>query len=112
MLLCAAVRELSSVLAFCQFCDFLIYISVRFVYISVTHLFACFFPHPLAKNPRHAILACHLCHLRHLIDFKRFFLAKTLAKTCHTCHKNGKSLIFKGFFAAKCVMSLTYSVLS
>ena len=46
----ATVRELSLVPAFCQFFHFLIYNSVRFVYISFTFLCICFFPAHLPKS--------------------------------------------------------------
>ena len=106
------MRELSSVLPICQFFGFLIYISVRFIYISVTLLFTCFFSHHLAKIRAHAIFGCHLWHLWHLVDFKRFFLAIGVAKTCHERCQNPKPLILKGFFIVKCVMSLIYRALS
>ena len=111
MILNATVRELSLVPAFCRFCHFLIYISVRFIYISVTHLCACFFSHPLAKIPALTFLPCHPCHLWHLIDFKQIFFANNVAKTCRAWHENPKPLILKGFFVAKCVMSLIYNAL-
>ena len=106
MFRCVTVRELSLGTAFCQFCHFSIYNSVRFVYISVTFFLICFFLFILAKIPSLPFLPCHSCHLWHLIDFKQFFLAKTLAKTCHQCRQNGKSLILKGFLFDKRVMSL------
>ena len=105
------MRELSLGKSFCQFCHFLIYISVRFVYISVTFPFHPLFSCLLAKIHAMPFLPCHPCHVWHLIDFKRFFLAKTLAKTCHACPQNAKLLIFKGFFIVKRVMSLIYRVL-
>ena len=111
MILNATVRELSLVMSFCRFCHFLIYNSVRFLYISFTLLFALLFLFLLAKTSAPPFLPCHSCHLWHLIDFKQFFLAKTLAKTCQQCHKNGMSLIFKGFLFIKCGMSLFYSAL-
>ena len=43
MLRNATVRELLLGTAFCQFCHFLIYNSVRFIYIPVTFSFALFF---------------------------------------------------------------------
>ena len=73
MLLCVTVRELSGVLPFCQFCHFLIYISARFVYISVT---LSFFFFCLSKSP-----PCH------------FYPAM--------CAIYGKSLILNGFFLPK-----------
>ena len=76
MLRCVTVRELSSVLPFCQFCRFLIYISVRFIYISFTLLFALSFPFHLAKIP-----PCHFC-----------------LAICAIC---GKSLFLNGFFLPK-----------
>ena len=109
MILNATVHELSLVMSFCQFFHFLIYNSVRFVYISFTFLCICFFLFLLAQIHAPPFLPCHACHLWHLIDFKQFFLAKTLAKTCHQCHKNGKSLILKEFLFVKCGMSLFYS---
>ena len=105
------MHELSLVLHVCRFCHFSIYISVRFVYISVTLSFRSLFLFLLAKIPVMPFLPCHLCHLWHLIVFKRFFLAKTLAKTCHPCHKNGKSLILKEFLFVKCGTSLFCSAL-
>ena len=112
MLRCVTVRELSHGKPFCQFCHFLIYNSVRFIYISVTFSFTCFFLFRLAKIPAMPFLPCHLRHEWQVIVFKRFFLAKTLAKTCHQCCQKVKSLILKGFFIVKCVMSLLYSMLS
>ena len=103
------MHELSHVLPVCRFCHFSIYNSVRFVYISVTPLFICFFLLFPADLPRMPFLLDNLCHAWHLFDFKRFFLAKTLAKTCHQCHKNGKSLILKGFLFVECVLSLFYN---
>ena len=100
------VRELSLGMPFCRFCHFSIYNSVRFVYISVTFFLICFFLFLLAKIPSLPFLPCHLWHLWHLIDFKQFFLAKTLAKTCQQCHQNAKLLILKEFLFAKCVMGL------
>ena len=106
------MRELSSVMPVCRLFHFLIYISVRFVYISVTLLFTCFFPPLLAKIHAMPFLVRHACHLWHLIDFKRFFSAMSAAKTCHQCRQNVKSLILKEFLFVKCVMSLSYSTLS
>ena len=64
------------------------------------------------RNPRMtSFLTDNLRHAWHLIDFKRFFLAKTLAKTCQRCRQNGKSLILKEFLFVKCVMSLFYKYL-
>ena len=93
----ATVQELSHVLSFCRFCHFLVYNSVRFIYISVTlsFFFSCLPPMPPVPP---AVLPDNLRHEWHLIDFKQFFLAKTLAKTCPQCHQNGKSLIFKRIF--------------
>ena len=108
----ASVRELSSVLPICQFFGFLIYISVRFIYISVTLLFTLFFSSSLCQNPCPCHFGCHLCHLWHLIDFKGIFLVMSVAKTCQHCRQNGKSLILKGFFIDKRVMSLIYRALS
>ena len=104
----ATVRELSLVLTVCQFCHFSIYISVRFIYISFTFHFALFFLFLLAKIRAMPFLPCHACHLWQVLDFKQIFLAKTLAKTCHTCHKNDKSLILKEFLFVKCGTSLLY----
>ena len=67
MLRCMTVHELSHGKPVCQFFGFLIYISVRFVYISVTHLFTLFFRSSLCQNPGHAILPCHLCQLWQVI---------------------------------------------
>ena len=103
------MRELSSVMPFCRFCHFLIYISVRFVYVSFTFLFHSLYPPRIARIPAMPFLPCHSCHSWQVIDFKRFFLAKTLAKTCHVCQQNAKLLILKGFFIVKCVMSLLYN---
>ena len=100
------MRELSQCFAFCQFSDFLIYISVRFLYISVTLFFTLFFLFLLAPIRAMPFSLDNLCHEWHLIDFKRFFSVMSVAKTCHACHKNGKSLIFKGIFIVKCGMSL------
>ena len=112
MFRCVTLRELSHVMPFCRFCHFSIYNSVRFVYISVTFFLICFFLSFLAEIHAMPFLPCHSCHLWHLIDFKQFFLAKTLAKTCQPCHQNAKLLILKGFFIVKCVMSLFYNALS
>ena len=100
------MRELSQCFAFCRFCHFSIYNSVRFLYISFTFPFRPLFPFLLAKTSAPPFLPCHSCHLWHPIDFKQFFLAKTLAKTCHQCHQNGKSLILKEFLFVKRGMSL------
>ena len=100
------MRELSQCFAFCRFCHFSIYNSVRFLYISFTFPFFFF----CLPNLRLAILTDNLTdnlrHEWHPIDFKQFFLAKTLAKTCRQCHQNGKSLILKEFLFVKCGMSL------
>ena len=109
MLRCVTVRELSSVLPFCQFCRFLIYISVRFIYISFTLLFTLFFFFSSCQNPAMPFLPCHLRHLWQVIVFKQFFPAKTLAKTYHQCHQKVKSLILLAFLFVKCVMSLLNS---
>ena len=106
-----SVRELSQCFAFCRFCHFSIYNSVRFIYISVTHLCACFFLFLLAQIHAPPFLPCHPCHLWHLIDFKQIFFVINVAKTCHAWHENSKPLILKGFFIAKCVMSLIYNAL-
>ena len=100
------MRELSQCFAFCRFCHFSIYNSVRFLYISFTFSFTLlfFFFCLLAEPP--PFLIGNLRHEWHPIDFKQFFLAKTLAKTCHRCHQNGKSLILKEFLFVKCGMSL------
>ena len=76
MLRCVTVRELSAVMPFCQFCDFLIYNSVRFVYISVTFSFTLFFLSHLAQIHAMPFLARHVCHAWQVIDFKQIFLAK------------------------------------
>ena len=55
MLRCMTVRELLHGKPVCRFFGFLIYISVRFVYISVTHLFTLFFRSSLCQNPWHDI---------------------------------------------------------
>ena len=73
MLRCVTVRELSSVMAFWRFCHFLIYNSVRFVYIPVT---SSFFFFCLSKS-----LPCH------------FYPA--------ICVMSGKSLFLNGFFLPK-----------
>ena len=112
MLRYATVRELSHGKSFCRFFHFLIYNSVRFVYISVTLLFTLLFLFLLAKIHAAPFFVRHACHLWHLLDFISFFLAKTLAKTCQTACQNGKSLILKEFLFVKCVMSLFYSALS
>ena len=77
MILLVTVRELSCVLPFCQFCHFLIYISVRFIYISVTFSFSFFI---LPKS-----LPCHfypamraICGI--LLILNSFFLPKRLPK--------------------------------
>ena len=111
MLLCVTVRELSVVLSFCQFCDFLIYNSVRFVYISVTLLFTLFFLYLPAKIHALPFAPCHLRHEWQVIDFKQIFLVMSVAKTRHARHQNVKLLILKGFFIDKCVMSLFNSVI-
>ena len=112
MILNATVRELSSVLPVCQFFGFLIYISVRFIYISVTLLFTLFFSSSLCQNPCPCHFGCHPCHLWQLIDFKQFFLAIGVAKTCHAHHQNPKLLILFNFLFDKRVMSLIYRALS
>ena len=76
MLRCVTVRELSHGKPFCQFCHFLIYNSVRFIYISVTFSFTCFFLFRLAKIPA-----------------MPFCLA--------ICVMSGKSLFLNGFFLPK-----------
>ena len=103
------MRELSSVMPFCQFFGFLIYNSVRFIYVSFTFLFHSLYPPRIAIIYAMPFLPCHARHLWHLIDFKRIFFAITLVKSCHVCHKNYKPLILKGFFIVKCVMSLLYN---
>ena len=65
-----------------------------------------FFLFLLARISAPVILVRHAWHLWQVIDFKRIFLAKTLAKTCHPCPQNGKSLILKEFLFVKCVMNL------
>ena len=77
-------------------------VRLHFSYVTFHLLFSS----SLCQNPRHAILVRHACHLWHLIDFKRFFSAMSLAKTCQHCRQNGKSLILKEFLFVKCVMSL------
>ena len=106
------MRELSIVSHVCRFCRFLIYNSVRFIYISVTPLFTPSFSLTTLPQSPLPFLPCRSCQMWQSIDFKRFFLAKTLAKTCHQCHQNGKSLILKEFLFVKCVMSLLYKYLS
>ena len=98
MILNATVRELSQCFAVCRFFHFLIYNSARFVYISFTFPFTLFFSFSACQAHAPAILIDYLRHEWQVIDFKQFFLAKTLAKTCHQCPKNGKSLIFKRIF--------------
>ena len=77
MILNATVRELSSVMAFCQFCRFLIYISVRFIYISVTLSF--FFSFLPESTPRHFYLA-NLAIRGKSLFLNSFFLPKRLPK--------------------------------
>ena len=111
MIRCVTVRELSSVMSFCQFCRFLIYISVRFIYISFTFSFTLFFLFHLATNGSPAILPCHACHLWQVIVFKGIFRVMSPAKTCHQCRQKVKSLILLAFLFVKCVMSLFYNAI-
>ena len=107
----ATVHELSLGKTICRFSGFLIYNSARFVYISFTFPLNLLFLITLPKSPGHAILIDNLRHEWHLIDFKRFFLAKTLAKTCHQYHKTASPWFLKGFLFVECVMSLIYNAL-
>ena len=83
-------------------------VSLHFVYTPFHSLFSSHCAEILATT----FLIDNLRHEWHLIDFISFFLVKALAKTCHRCHQNGKSLILKEFLFVKCVMSLSYSTLS
>ena len=88
MLRCVTVRELSAVMPFCQFCDFLIYNSVRFVYISFTFLFTLFFLFSSCPNPRHAIFWRVMCAMRgKSLILNRFFLPKRLPKIASNAAK-------------------------
>ena len=80
MLRCATVRELSRVMSFCQFCDFLIYISVRFVYISFTFFFALFFPSCHAQIPATPFCLATRAICGKSLILNRFFLPKRLPK--------------------------------
>ena len=111
MLRNATVRELSQCFAFCRFFGFLIYISVRFIYISVTLLFALFFSSHGDRIHAMPFLIDKMRHEWHLIDFKRIFLVMSLAKTCHEHHKNPKPLILFNFLFSNRVMSLIYRAL-
>ena len=76
MLRNATVRELLLGTAFCQFCHFLIYNSVRFIYIPVT--FSFFFFCWLKLTPCHFHLAIRaICGI--LLILKGFFLPSPLA---------------------------------
>ena len=77
ILLNVTVRELSSVMAFCRFCRFLIYISVRFIYISVTLSF--FFSCLLKTTPMPFYPAILAIRGKSLI-LNGFFLPKRLPK--------------------------------
>lgn len=105
------MRELSHVLPFCQFCHFLVYNSVRFIYISVTSLFTCFFPACLLEStPCHFYPAiCAICGI--LLILNDFFLPKRLPKLATLATKMASPWFLKGFFIVKCVMSLFYSAL-
>ena len=83
----ATVRELSHGKPFCQFCHFLIYISVRFVYISVTFSFSLFFLFCLLKpTPCHFYLAiCAICGI--LLILNGFFLPSPLANPATSATK-------------------------
>ena len=88
-------------LHFCKVCLHFSYVPFRSLFSSSAcqNLPPCHF---LVDNLRHEWQA---------IDFKRFFLAKTLAKTCRQCRQNAKSLILNGFFLARRVMSLFIKLL-
>ena len=80
MILNATVRELSFVPPICQFSGFLIYISVRFVYISFTFPFALFFLFPLVKIPVMPFW-CVMRAMRGIsLILNSFFLPKRLPK--------------------------------
>ena len=109
MWLRVTVRELSLVMSFCRFCHFLIYNSVRFIYISFTFLFTCFFLSCLLESP-----PCHFwCVMRAMrgksLILNSFFLAKRLPKLAVNATKMASPWVLKGFFIVKCVMSLFYS---
>ena len=77
MILNATVRELSLVMPICQFCRFLVYISVRFVYISFTLSF--FFSCLLKSTPMPFYLAIlAMCDISLILN--GFFLPKRLPK--------------------------------
>ena len=105
------MRELSQCFVFCRFCHFLIYISVRFLYISFTFPFTCFFLFLLTEPPPcHFYLAIRAMRGISLI-LNSFFLPKRLPKLATLATKMASPWFLKGFFIAKCVMSLFYSAL-
>ena len=91
MLRCVTVHELSLVTSFCRFFHFSIYISVRFVYISVTFfstlLFHPAFPPCLLKStPCHFYLVMRaICGI--FLILLAFFLPKRLPKLAKTLVK-------------------------
>ena len=76
----ATVRELSLVMSFCRFFHFLIYISVRFVYISFTFSFTLFFLFLLAQIhvPPFYLVMRAICGISLILN--SFFLPKRLPK--------------------------------
>ena len=74
------VRELSQCFAFCRFCDFSIYNSVRFIYVSVTHLSPRFFSHTFAEIPAPPFYLVMRAMRGILLILKGFFLPTTLPK--------------------------------
>ena len=80
--------------------------NLHFCKVCLRFSYTLFFLFLLAKIHAHAILPCHARHVWHLIDFKQFFLAKTLAKTCRPYHKNPKPLFLNGFLFVNGVLSL------
>ena len=80
----ATVRELLHVMTFCQFFGFLIYNSVRFIYIPVT--FSFFFFYLPKLTPCHFHLA--ICAIRGiLLILNGFFLPKRLPKLATSATK-------------------------
>ena len=106
MILNATVHELSSVLPFCQFFHFLIYNSVRFVYISFT--FSFFLSCRLNFPPRHFYPAIRVMRGISLI-LNSFFLPKRLPKLAPLVAKTASPWFLKEFLFVNCGMSLFYS---
>ena len=87
MLRNATVRELLLGTAFCQFCHFLIYNSVRFIYIPVTFSFALFILPPIAENRHRHFRLAILATFGKPLFLNGFFLPKRLPKLATSATK-------------------------